>query len=168
MLFLLLSVITPLIISSCSIFGSGYDIDIDKEINLLTNDCSCRLLSLHINSDYELLIPFYILVKYIRFDNDYRFTEYCRLADSLISTSTVPIIRLKDMSFIESNKCIFDVFTMKLFESGEYFIINNKTHEFIKSIRFIHRSWYGGTLAAQLNISLMIGDFEFWGEHLSA
>jgi hypothetical protein len=51
----------------------------------------------------------------------------------------------------KSNDIKFFIKDSKFFESGDYFVYNTKTKEYIKEVKITIRSWYAGPLAASFD-----------------
>ena len=47
-----------------------------------------------------------------------------------------------------SNDIKFFIKDSKIFESGDYFVYNTKTKEYVKEVKITIKSWYAGPLAA--------------------
>jgi len=159
---------------SCSIFSSsGETINSSKEVKLYNKNSGYLskkhiLVNLYNRGNYMLLMPLGKIPNYIIFDKD-NFSAFAKLYETLNKSKEGEIISHPSLNFVFSvSGSIGPINVIRLLESGDYFIYNVIEKKYVDKVLIIKKSWYGGPLAASVNIWVYIDDFIFWEHHCSA
>ena len=130
-----------------------------------------KLVNVYQKGDYVMLVPLCKIPNFLFFD-DKEFIKFSELYKELSNNNENVVI---DNPFLKLNSCgsysyygMPDFNPFALFESGDYFILNQKEGKYIDKIIVEISTWDGGPLAIYIDKWIYIGDFIFWESHANS